>query len=134
MDSSNKIFFDSKLIGIFIDMDNFKESCFPTPDDQSLQLGLWFIEDEKVYEKHIHKQITRTIENTSEFIYVLKGKITIELYSSSNKFIKNVILESNQAFLQFIGGHKIVADSETKFFEIKQGPYMGRDADKFTVE
>ena len=134
MDKSNEIFFKKELIGIFVDMDDFEESCFPTPDDQSLQLGLWFIKDKKVYEKHIHKQLTRTIENTSEFIYVLKGKVIIKLYSSNNIFIKSIILEPNQAFLQFLGGHEIIADSNTKFFEIKQGPYMGRDADKFMVD
>ena len=38
------------------------------------------------------------------------------------------------ALLQFIGGHKIEIKSGTKYFEIKQGPYYGRDFDKFNVK
>ena len=38
------------------------------------------------------------------------------------------------ALLQFIGGHKIEIAPGTKYFEIKQGPYYGRDFDKYDVK
>ena len=134
MTNSDKVFHKNELIGIFLDMDSFKESSFPTPEEESFQVGLWSIVDRKVYEKHIHKSLTRTISNTAEFIFVLEGELKIHLYSPDNNFLKTVVLGPNNAFLQFQGGHEIVAESKTKFFEIKQGPYLGRDADKFTVK
>ena len=58
----------------------------------------------------------------------------IEILSEDSTFIKKIELTDSQALLQFIGGHKISFDAGTKYFEIKQGPYLGRDADKFFIE
>ena len=59
--------------------------------------------------------------------------MTIEVYSEDEAYVETVILNSNQALLQHIGGHKISLKKGTKYFEIKQGPYFGRCFDKYDI-
>ena len=54
----------------------------------------------------------------------------INILNSEGEFIKSLSLYENQAFLQFIGGHEFFISPDTIFFEIKQGPYLGKDKDK----
>ena len=134
MSDTKEISYNGNLIGLYINLNNFEQNSFPTPEDQSFQLGLWSIKNKKIYEKHIHKDLSRNIKNTSEFLFVLKGSLTIKLFSEDNHFVDTIVLGPNESFLQFMGGHEIIAESETKFFEIKQGPYLGKEADKFIVK
>ncbi len=134
MKGAKEISYDGNLIGLYVDLNDLQENSFPTSENQSFQLGLWSIKDKKIYDKHIHKDLSRNIQNTSEFLFVLQGKLTINVYSEDNKFVETILLGPNESFLQFVGGHEIIAESETKFFEIKQGPYLGKDADKSLVE
>ena len=58
----------------------------------------------------------------------------IDILNEKGAFIEKVILLDNMALLQFIGGHKIEIKAETKYFELKQGPYYGREFDKFDLK
>ncbi len=110
-----------------------KKTTFPSPPDCEFQIGIGVIDENKIFETHIHKTIERKIQNTSEFIYVISGKMTIEILAKDKLFVRSIELEQNEGFLQFFGGHKITADACTRYFEIKQGPYFGRNFDKYTL-
>tara|TARA_B100000579_G_C22716836_1_gene797313 strand:+ start:53 stop:448 length:396 start_codon:yes stop_codon:yes gene_type:complete len=120
------------LIAQLYNINNFNKSLFPTPDNENFQFGYGNIQEDKVLVPHIHKKINRKITNTSEFLYVINGEMEIDIFDESKKFIKKVFLKKNMALLQFIGGHAIKIKSGTKYFEVKQGPYLGQNIDKYT--
>jgi hypothetical protein len=58
----------------------------------------------------------------------------VDILDNEAKIIETVDLKDNMGLLQFFGGHAIRVKKGTKYFELKQGPYKGRDFDKFDVE
>ena len=122
------------LIAQVYDMNAMNGINFPTPESATFQFGFGQISENKVLIPHIHKRVKREIETTSEFLYVIHGEMIIDVLDEEERFIEKVILKDNMALLQFIGGHKIEMKSGTKYFEIKQGPYYGRDFDKYNVK
>ena len=103
---------------------------FPTPENCELQFGIGVINEEKIFKPHIHKDTKRVIYNTSEFIYVIDGEMLIEILAPNEDLVLTLKIKKNEGFLQFYGGNKIVASKNTRYFEIKQGPYNGQDFDK----
>ena len=130
----NDLISKGTLIAQVYDMNAMNGINFPTPESATFQFGFGQISDNKVLIPHIHKRVKREIETTSEFLYVIQGEMIIDVLDEEERFVEKVILKDNMALLQFIGGHKIEIKSGTKYFEIKQGPYYGRDFDKYNVK
>ena len=134
MNNFKEIKVEDKLVAQIYTIDNINETMFPTPEENELQFGVGVAQEDKVLKTHIHKVFKREINNTSEFLYVLEGLMTVKIYHADESIIETVYLKPGMALLQFIGGHSIKLDKGTKYFEIKQGPYMGQDADKYFIE
>ena len=130
----NDLISNGTLIAQVYDMNAMNGINFPTPESATFQFGFGQIYENKILVPHIHKRVKREIETTSEFLYLIRGEMIIDVLDEEERFIEKVILKDNMALLQFIGGHKIEIKSGTKYFEIKQGPYYGRDFDKFNVK
>lgn len=124
---------ETELAQIY-DLSNVTETSFPTDNNCSFQFGIGFAETDKKFKTHIHKNAERIISNTSEFIFVLEGGMKITFLNNNHEVVDIVDIGPNMAFLQHMGGHAIEASKETKYFELKQGPYVGRDFDKYDVE
>ena len=121
------------LIGQVYDLNLIKGVSFPTSSEHAFQFGFGLIDEDKVLVPHIHKRVERTVQTTSEFLYVVNGLMTIEIYSEDEEHVESVTLNDNQALLQHVGGHKISFQKGTRYFEIKQGPYYGRKFDKYNI-
>jgi mannose-6-phosphate isomerase-like protein (cupin superfamily) len=128
------IYYKDTLVGQFYDLNHASGIQFPTSAVCEFQFGFGTVEQDKNLVPHIHKRVERVINTTSEFLYVVDGEMTIEVYSEDEAYVETVVLNSNQALLQHIGGHKISLKKGTKYFEIKQGPYFGRYFDKYDIE
>ena len=128
------IFFHGKLIAQFYDLNSVKDISFPTPDESSLQFGYGTINHDKSLLPHIHKEVERIIQNTAEFLYVINGKMKIEILYDKENIVEVIELKNNQGLLQFHGGHRINISEGTKYFEIKQGPYLGKNLDKEIIK
>jgi hypothetical protein len=122
------------LVAQIFDINKMNGTIFPTPPSSTFQFGFGQITENKEIIPHIHKRVTREITTTSEFLYVIHGEMIIDILDEEEKFVKQIILKNNMALLQFIGGHKIEIKSGTTYFELKQGPYYGRDFDKYNVK
>ena len=118
------------LIAQLFDFSSENQVDFPTPEHVPFQLGYGTCIDEYTAKPHIHKRVKREINTTCEFIYVISGKVNIEIFDESSKSLELITVSTNEGFLQYFGGHKITIMAGTKYFEIKQGPYYGRDYDK----
>jgi hypothetical protein len=121
-----------KFVQIF-DTNLVTETKFITPESFNFQLGFAVDPDGRTYIPHVHTNIERTIFGTAEFIFVLSGQMNVTFLDGRGQPVREVSLRPQMGFLQTRGGHAISTLPGTRFFEVKQGPYAGRDADKFTV-
>ncbi|NQY54187.1 MAG: hypothetical protein HRT42_11520 [Campylobacteraceae bacterium] len=122
------------LIAQKYNLNDINSTNFPTPENATFQFGVGVVKEEKVLVPHIHKRVERTIDTTSEFLFVLSGEMLIDIYDEDELFIEKIVLQNNECLLQFIGGHAITLKENTKYFEIKQGPYYGHDFDKYELK
>lgn len=130
---TTNIYHNENLIAQFFDFNLSEEVQFPTPEQLSFQVGYGDIKLDKLFNSHIHKRVNRTLDNTSEFLYVIHGEITINILAEDKSNIKTIIIGPQMGFLQFYGGHSIFIKANTRYFEIKQGPYLGKNSDKFEI-
>lgn len=128
------IFDEKKLIAQVFNLDALSGTIFPTPEEESFQFGYSQVESDKTINPHIHNRVKRIIDNTSEFLFVLSGRMEISILNELGEIINNVILTNNMCLLQFYGGHKIKIFKGTRFFELKQGPYLGKNIDKKEIK
>jgi hypothetical protein len=120
-----KIIFNKKLYALILRSNYQKNGIeFLTPSKLSQQIAL--IKHKKGYTvtPHINKKIIYKIQTASEVLYIIKGKIKLDLFSSAQKFICSIILETGELISLVEGGHGIEILEDTKMIEIKQGPFI----------
>ncbi len=108
------------------------KSNFITPKDFSFQLVVQNSGREDYWKAHKHNPFENlSCLEAQEFLYVIKGKINIGIYSENNKKIADRILNIGD-FVILNSGHDIKSlEDETKFIAIKQGPY--REGEKILL-
>ena len=126
-DSSNN------LLAKLIDLENNNEkSTFFTDDSEDFQAAVFNLKVGDDIQRHIHYKNIRRVETTSEAIYIMDGKIEVEIYDNSKTFIKKIDVNKGQLILLIQGGHAMNVLEDSKFFEIKQGPYIEKnDKERF---
>ena len=107
---------------------------FITESFLPMQLSIFSTKFFKHLPAHIHLENKREIKTTSEFIFVLKGNIKVNIFDKNENIIDTFYLRKEEALLQFEGGHEFFIEPNTIFFELKQGPYLGKDKDKKEIK
>ena len=132
MDNVEKIEHNENIIAIVIRKNFNREGLtFVTKDESGLQLGV-HIQD-KGFEVKPHKHLPfDELKNlkVQELFYVEKGKIKVRLYDDEGKQIKEI--EGNAGDVIIVNsGHDLLCLEDSKFIEIKQGPYRGKKEKKY---
>ena len=113
-----------KLLAILIDTRKNNDSKnFYTSNDLDIQVASFNLNSQDAIERHFHYSQNRIITTTSEVIYLQSGKIEVEIYDENRQFIQNVIVEEEMIIVLLKGAHAINILVNSKFIEIKQGPY-----------
>ena len=73
---------------------------------------------------HKHNRFLRKIYNTSEALFLIKGKIKVNFFDKNRKFFKKVILETGDIILFYAGTHGFEILKNSQMIEFKQGPYI----------
>jgi hypothetical protein len=126
----------SDASGVFVHVYDFSAvtgSAFPTPQGFTLQLGYAHYPDGKDVQPHVHKIVERTVDTTGEFIFMLDGEMDVTFLDGDHAVRGQRRFGRHMALLQMRGGHHIVFLAGARYLELKQGPYLGRDADKYDV-
>ena len=118
------------LVAQIYDLNCVGGMLFPTPADAEMQCGFGHVPNRRFVKPHVHNRLARQTNNTSEFIFVMAGSISAVFYDEQGREIDTAVLASGMALLQFIGGHSFVIEPDTKYIEVKQGPYYGNVTDK----
>ena len=110
---------------------------FLTPEDQCLQgaAGVSLPKDYTFGGPHKHLPQERTTNKTQESFVVIRGSIEVEMYDTDNSFIGREILNAGDCYIYLGGGHSFkILTENSLFYEIKNGPYFGREKDKTFIK
>lgn len=102
---------------------------FVTDSDHPMQLAVMNRPVGERIARHIHPGFSRTVETTSEMLFVKSGTLIAEIYSEEMEKVCDLKLGPSDLLLQFRGGHGFVITEECKLIEVKQGPYA-QESDK----
>ena len=106
---------------------------FFTPNDLSQQLAYMRHPSGKVIEPHVHNPVDRSVQFTQEVLFIKRGKLRVDFYDNSQKYLESRVLEAGDVILLATGGHGFEVLEEVEMVEVKQGPYAGdQDKTRFT--
>lgn len=126
---------DSEIVLAYIIRHNFHKDgvTFFTPDDYSQQLAYMSHPKGKEILPHRHNLVSREVHTTQEVLFIKTGRLRVNLFNSSNKFVESKTLEAGDFILLASGGHGFEVLEDVCMIEIKQGPYAG-DKDKEIIK
>lgn len=128
-----KLEHNGEIIAIIIPSDYSAEGIsFFTPNDFSQQLAYMNRPADYVIDPHVHRKVEREVQYTLETLFIRKGRVKIDFYSSDKTYLQTEILSTGDVILLASGGHGFTMLEPTEMIEVKQGPYAGElDKERF---
>lgn len=123
----------NQVLGIIISSEYHPLTTeFITPDSFTQQVGFIVYSKSENIVPHIHRDIDRKIQGTSEVLLVRKGCCWVDFYLNDKSPLCSKKLTKGDVLILVSGGHGFRMVKDTTFLEIKQGPYIGEhDKDRF---
>ena len=121
-----EILIKKRLVAILIKSKNYKNKKginFFTKNKYPFQVASMQHKKNHVINPHIHKNFTRKINNTSEVLIIQSGEIEVDFYNKKKKIVKKISLKKNDIIIFFTGIHGFKIKKDSRFIEVKQGPY-----------
>ena len=114
----------NNLLALVIrDNEIVKEKHFATENHYDFQLAAFNLKNKTEIERHIHNEQNRNIKTTYEVLIVLEGELRVEIFDYELDLVETVNIFQHDTIALFGGGHGIDVKQDTKFIEVKQGPY-----------
>jgi mannose-6-phosphate isomerase-like protein (cupin superfamily) len=129
-----QIVHDNELLALILS-NRFAEPGihFFTPSELSQQLAYMKYETGKCIPAHVHNPVHRDVFYTQEVLFIKKGKLRVDFYSTSQEYLESRVLEGGDVILLITGGHGFEVLEDLEMVEVKQGPYVGdQDKTRFT--
>ena len=98
---------------------------FVTDNDSVHQLGVLCWPRGHVIDAHVHNVVERSIVSTQEVLFIRRGRVRLDLYSSNHDYVSSRELSSGDVVFLPSGGHGFEMLEDTEIIEVKQGPYAG---------
>jgi cupin fold WbuC family metalloprotein len=121
----------NKLLGVVYRYKNIsKKRKDISPISEYLQVSSQKYKKNDSINPHVHLKNKRTTLSTQEAWIVLRGRLSVKIFDTDKKKIKNFILNKGDVYILFRGGHSLkVLNNNTEFYEIKNGPYKKKIKD-----
>ena len=104
---------------------------FLTEAAHCLQVGTWRYPAGTELAAHNHQWVSRTVERTQEFIWVVQGRLAATVYDEEDQPVAEVELGPGQGMILLAGGHGYrILEDDTRVVEVKCGPYPGAEIDR----
>lgn len=133
--SYEEIRHNGKLIAIILRASYTSDKTkFFNPPDFSQQLGCIVYKKDGIIKPHFHKKVHREITLTQEVLFIKKGKVIVNFYTTKKTYIDSRQLNKGDMIFLCSGGHGFKMIKDTEMIEVKQGPYSGKENDKVTFE
>lgn len=122
------------LCAVIIRASEERATEFFSPHDFPLQVGQIVKRAGDRIPPHLHTPPPVPITSTQEFLYLMKGRVEVDLYSNDREPFATRMLNAGDATLIACGGHGFTIHEDSIFFEVKQGPYPGDGQGKILVD
>ncbi len=121
-----KIKYKKKLYALIVrgKYRNKKGITFFTNNKDIQQFGYMNHKKNHIIKPHIHKRQTRKLIYTSEVILILKGKLRVDFYTTTKKYLFSKLLNEKDIIMLVHGAHGFKVVENVQMIEIKQGPYI----------
>lgn len=104
---------------------------FFSPDGDYQQVGTWGYGQGKQLLAHSHKEVSREVLWTQEVLYIRKGRVRATIYDTRDARVAELEAGAGDLLVLLRGGHGYeILEDGTQVLEIKNGPYVGADADR----
>jgi hypothetical protein len=104
---------------------------FFSPDGDFIQVGTWGYGTGKELKAHIHNEVRREVLWTQEVLFVRKGRLRANIFDTKQNKVAELSVEAGDVIILLRGGHGYdILEDGTQVLEIKNGPYVGADADR----
>jgi hypothetical protein len=124
----------SELLAIILNCRYREEGIkFFTPDEFSQQLAFMRHPAGKLIAPHVHNAVLREVQFTQEVLFIRKGKVRVDFFDATQRYLESRILGAGDVILLIQGGHGFEVLEELEMIEVKQGPYAG-ERDKTCFE
>jgi quercetin dioxygenase-like cupin family protein len=104
---------------------------FFTQAEDEMQAGVMERKAGYIVKPHTHPRSERTIQGSSEFLYIEKGRIRATVFDEEWKELGKEELKAGDFLLFLRGGHSVEILEDCRMIEVKQGPYVGEGAKAF---
>ena len=131
MGKVEKIIKDGIIYAIIIKFDYKPQKTeFFTKKEDLQQIGFIVYEAGGTIQPHYHKFNKRTINKTTETLFVKEGKLEYQIFDNVRSSISNGILEKGDIITLLNGGHGFKIIEDVILIEVKQGPFISTEIDK----
>jgi uncharacterized protein YjlB len=104
---------------------------FFSHDTDYEQVGTWGYHNGKVLLPHTHNEVPREVLWTQEVLYVRRGRVRADVFDTSDKKVAELEVTTGDILILLRGGHGYqILEDNTQVLEVKNGPYVGADADR----
>ena len=109
--------------------------CTCSGDGDFLQVLSWNYDAGKKLKAHEHLEAPREITYTQEAVVVLSGSLKARIYDRKQSPVTELTLVTGECLVLLEGGHSYeILENGTRALEIKNGPYVGAEADRRRIE
>jgi hypothetical protein len=101
-----------------------------------LQGAIIDIPSNHTFQAHVHLERERQFQNlrAQESWVVISGRVEVDYYSETGKFLTTLSLGPGDISISFRGGHGYrTLSSNARVYEFKSGPYEGQAIDKVFI-
>jgi hypothetical protein len=106
-------------------------TTFVTPPDYKQQVGFIAYPAGGEVQRHLHLPLERHLVGTSEVLLVRKGRCVLDVYDDAKEFVASHEVKAGDLVLMVGGGHGFRMLEDTLFLEVKQGPYLELEKERF---
>lgn len=126
---------DGNVIARLITQQDIEDGLnFFSKDSDFLQVGAWRYEEGRELKAHIHNKVERVINRTHEALYIIKGSVEARLYSLEENLTETLTVNAGEMLVLLDCGHGYtILEDGTTVLEIKNGPYLGADKDRYRI-
>lgn len=104
---------------------------FFSADPEFIQFGTWGYDSGKELLAHTHNRVIREVPITQEVLYVRKGRIRANIFDLKLAPVATFEAQAGDLVVMLTGGHGYdILEDGTQVLEVKNGPYVGAEADR----
>lgn len=123
--------FDGERFALLFLSNHLEEGVhFLTPAEMPLQLGFLVHPAGHVVDPHAHIHQHKLVDLTHEVLYVIEGRIEVQFYSMEGRLLGTQEIAAGDVVILMSGGHGVRVLEPCRILEVKQGPYLGVEAEK----